>query len=64
MSMLEAVNAVVKHDVGRGLSLPERLATRDLVAVHSASGRHVLQWAAYNYTLAVQTILHRLADSD
>ena len=64
MSMLEAVNAVVKHDVGRGLSLLERFARRDLVAVHSASGRHVLQWAAYNHTLAVQPILDRLADSD
>lgn len=64
MSMLEAVNSVVKHDVGRGLSLLKRFATRDLVAIHSASGRQVLQWAAYTHTLTVQPILDRLAGSD
>lgn len=64
MCMLEAVNAVVKHDVGRGLSLLERLARLDLVAVNSVSGRHVLQWAAHNHTLAVQLILDRLTGSD
>jgi hypothetical protein len=57
------VNAVAKHDVSRGLSLLERLARRDLIAVHSVSGRHMLQWAAYNHTVAVRPILDRLSAS-
>ena len=62
--MLEAVNAVVKHDVSRGLALLKRLSERDLVAIHSASSRHVLRWAAFPRTLGVRPILDRLTDSD
>jgi hypothetical protein len=63
MCMFEAVNATIKHDVMRGLSLLEKLAAQDLLAVHSASGRHVLQWAARNHTSVVQPILNRLSQS-
>jgi hypothetical protein len=64
MCMLEAVNAVIKYDVDRGLSLLKRLSDRDLGAVHSASGQTVLQWAAYNHTHAVQPILDRDSDDE
>jgi hypothetical protein len=64
MCMFHAVNAVVKDDVPRGLSLLKRLATCDLLAVHSTAGRHVLRWATYNHTADVQPILDPLTDSD
>lgn len=64
MCMLHAINAVLKHDAQRGLALLKQHATRDLVAVHSTRGHHVLRWASYNHTAEMQLVLDRLTGSN
>jgi hypothetical protein len=48
MMMLHTINSIAKHDTPRGLRLLERLARKDLVALRSHNGHHILNWATYN----------------
>ena len=48
MMLLHTINSIAKHDTARGLRMLERLARKDLVALRSHNGFHILNWATYN----------------
>jgi len=64
MSMYRAINSMVKFDVDLGLELLRRLANKDLSALQSNHGRHVLRWASWNYPDAMHPVLDALVSSD
>lgn len=65
MMMLHTIHSVSKHDLERGLRLLERVAERDVRALRSHAGQHMLNWATYNPAFDVQKVIDlNLASQD
>lgn len=64
MQMLGFINSIAKHDEAAALDLLEELGQKDLLALNSRDGAHVLRWAVYNHAQRLRPLIDRLYASD